>query len=228
MIEGHFIVIEGIDGAGTTTQAQLLGTWFRKRGLPVHVTREPTDGPVGSLIRQALTHRFVVSGITGPRAPSWSTMALLFAADRLDHLEAEIVPNILDGVTVISDRYDLSSLSYQSATAPDASPEVVQWVRTINGRARRPDLTVVLDVDPDVAATRRKERSFTTELYEDNALQASLARLYANAEALLPGDRIVHVDGGRSVEEVHASVVRAVRDLRGEEPLTWPFPAGAS
>lgn len=217
MIEGDFIVIEGIDGAGTTTQTRMLGAWFRSRGLPVHLTREPTDGPVGSLIRQALTHRLVVAGIAGPRPPSWSTMALLFAADRLDHLESEVVPNILDGVTVVSDRYDLSSLTYQSATAPDSSADaVVTWVRSINARARRPNLTIVLDVEPEVAAARRRERASTAELYEDNSLQQTLAELYRRAEALVPGDNIVHIPGNQSADAVHAAVVRAVMALRRE------------
>ena len=65
MIEGSFIVVEGIDGAGTTTQSELLAEWFRGRGLPEHITHEPTDGPVGSMIRQVLTNRLVVRGSRG-------------------------------------------------------------------------------------------------------------------------------------------------------------------
>ncbi len=218
MIEGHFIVLEGIDGSGTSTQAALLGKWFRARGLPVLVTHEPTDGPIGAMIRQVLTHRLVVCGMTGPRAPTWATMALLFAADRLDHLESSILPNLLDGVTVISDRYDLSSIAYQSITsAANVDPSVVEWVRTINGRARRPDLTIVLDVAPEVAARRREERAYTTELYEESALQEALARSYGKAESLVPGDHLVHVDGNADVQAVHAAVVEAVRRLRGDK-----------
>ena len=218
MIEGQFIVLEGIDGSGTSTQAALLGKWFRGRGLPVLVTHEPTDGPIGAMIRQVLTHRLVVCGMTGPRAPTWATMALLFAADRLDHLESSVLPNLLDGVTVISDRYDLSSIAYQSITgAADVDPSVVQWVRTINGRARRPDLTVVLDVAPEVAARRREERAYTTELYEETALQEALARSYEKAETLVPGDHLVHVDGNLDVQAVQAAVVDAVRRLRGDK-----------
>ena len=218
MIEGHFIVIEGIDGAGTSTQAARLGKWFRNRGLPVLVTREPTEGPIGAMIRQVLTHRLVVCGMTGPRAPTWATMALLFAADRLDHLESTIQPNLLDGVNVISDRYDLSSIAYQSASCSEDSDDgISDWVRTVNGRARRPDLTIVLDVDPATAAARRAERSYTTELYEDNALQQALAEGYASAEKLVPGDNLLHVDGNGKEDEVHAAIVDAVSALRGDK-----------
>ena len=135
MIEGHFIAIEGIDGAGTTTQAARLAAALRKRGLPVRTTHEPTDGPIGALIRQVLNGRVVVAGPAGSTSLGWSTMALLFAADRLDHLQAEIIPNLMDGVTVITDRYDASSIAYQGVVSGDAA--VTEWIRTIKGRYER-------------------------------------------------------------------------------------------
>ena len=116
MIDGHFIVIEGIDGSGTTTQCSILADRLTEKGLPVHTTREPSDGPIGVLIRQVLTGRVVVSGRQGARPFNWATMATLFAADRLDHLEAEVIPNLTDGVTVICDRYDHSSVAYQTVS----------------------------------------------------------------------------------------------------------------
>jgi dTMP kinase len=217
MIEGSFIVIEGIDGAGTTTQTGLLCERFHERGLPVLSTREPTSGPVGSLLRQALTHRFVVPGFHGQRPPSWKTMALLFAADRLDHLEAEIVPNLLDGVSVVSDRYDLSSLAYQSATS-DGAEGVVEWLRAINQHARRPDLTIVLDVPSDLAGQRRQRRGQAVELYEFGELQRKLADAYARAEVLVPSDRVVHIDGTGPVADVARAVENAVWNFRGDAP----------
>lgn len=219
MIEGSLIVIEGIDGSGTTTQAELLVNWFRSRSLAAHYTREPTDGPIGSMVRQVLNHRVVVRGITGPRAPAWATMALLFAADRVDHLESEILPNLLDGVNVVCDRYDLSSLAYQSATASASDIEIVKavsWIRELNKHVRRPDLTVVLDTDPEVAARRRLARTVSAELYEDQDLQRSLAQAYKSAERLVTGDALVHVDGNASIEAVHEAVVREVMRHRGE------------
>ena len=215
MIEGLFIVLEGVDGAGTTTHTGLLARALRKKGLPIHTTREPSDGPVGVLIRQILTGRVVVPGITGNRPSSWSTMALLFASDRLDHLEATIHPNLMDGVTVISDRYDLSSVAYQSITG-GGEPETVRWVREINRHARRPDLTIVLDVDPSEAARRRKDRSVGHEIYDDLELQQMLAAFYQKIDEHFPGENIVHIDSSRDVEQVAADVLRAVEILRGE------------
>ena len=215
MIEGNFIVIEGTDGSGTTTQTQRLAQALQERELPVHATREPSDGPVGMLLRQILANRIVVPGFHGSRPPSWSTMALLFAADRQDHLEAEIAPNLLDGVTVISDRYYYSSIAYQSLSG-GGEPETVAWVKELNRHARRPDLTVVLDISAATAAERRARRSGPAELYDGSELQRSLVGFYQELEAVFPDDPIVHVDGELPVEEVADRVMAHVRHLRGE------------
>ncbi len=215
MIEGLLIVLEGVDGAGTTTHSRLLEKMFNERGLPVHVTHEPSGGPVGVMVRQILSGRLVVPGISGGRPPTWTTMALLFAADRLDHLEAEIVPNLMDGVTVISDRYYHSSIAYQ-ALSGGGEPEMLNWVREINRHARRPDLTIVLDVPPKVAACRRQERSRGPEMYDDDELQQKLTSFYGDIEVHFPNENIVHVNSDRPLEMVAADVLNHVRRLRNE------------
>src|SRR5262245_798336 len=152
-------------------------------------------------------------------------LALLFAADRLDHLAREIRPALAAGITVVCDRYDLSSLAYQSATAvsPEVSPQVspqvspavtgrdpLTWIRALNQRALRPDLTVVLDVDPDVAEARRAARGQPAELFERRELQRRLARLYAAAEQLVPGDRVLHVPADAGLAQVADALWAAV------------------
>src|SRR5262245_48963099 len=124
---GRFIVIEGVDGSGSTTHTKLLSKALKKRGFRVHITCEPTTGPIGALIRQVLQKRITSPGEAGPQSLGWSTMALLFAADRLDHLDSEVIPSLRTGEWVISDRYDLSSLAYQSLTAPSAE-QVIPWI----------------------------------------------------------------------------------------------------
>jgi dTMP kinase len=215
MIEGLFIVLEGIDGAGTTTHTRRLADTLRARGLPVHTTREPSDGPVGVQIRQILTGRLVVPGMNGPRPPSWSTMALLFAADRMDHVEASIVPNLMDGVTVLSDRYYHSSVAYQSITG-GGEPETIAWVKEINRHARRPDLTIVLDVPDEVAAKRRASRSAGREIFDDLGLQVQLAAFYRRLPEHFPGERIVIVSADGPLEDVAQQVLAHVRRARGE------------
>jgi dTMP kinase len=211
--EGAFIVVEGIDGSGSTTIVDRLVASMKAKQRAAHRTCEPSTGPVGSMIRQILSHRIVVPG---HGSPGWATMALLFAADRLDHLQAEVMPHLRQGVMVISDRYDLSSLAYQSATAPPTGAgegkDVVAWIRELNSRARRPDLTLVLDVTPDVAATRRGLRGGAKELYEDLDLQSRLAQAYANAERLVPGDLVVHIDANQSIDAVLAAAIAAVEE----------------
>ncbi len=202
---------------GVVERGLKLAESLRSRGLPVHTTREPSDGPIGMLLRQILTGRVVVPGLSGARPPSWSTMALLFAADRLDHVEAEIRPNLMDGVTVITDRYDHSSIAYQSITG-GGTAETVAWVKTLNAEARRPDLTIVLDIPADVAARRRLERAHGRELYDDDELQSQLTGFYEEMDGHFPDDAIVHVDADREREEVAKDVMRHVRILRGEDP----------
>ena len=206
MTTGRFVVLEGIDGAGTTTQTQRLATRLRRESVPVRTTREPSDGPIGALIRQVLTGRIVVPD---GRAPGWATMALLFAADRMDHVETEIEPFVNSGGVIISDRYDASSLAYQSVTSGTASAGAVEWIRTLNRHARRPDLTIVLDVPSDVAATRRAQRGEAAQLYEQNEVQRQLAAFYKDLAAHLPNDRVTVIDALAPIDEVHARIVAA-------------------
>lgn len=215
MIEGLFIVLEGIDGVGTTTHTRILTESLRARGLPVHTTREPSDGPIGVQIRLFLTGRIVVPGLQGPRPPSWSTMALLFAADRLDHVESSITPNLMDGVTVISDRYYHSSVAYQSITG-GGDDETIAWVKEINRHARRPDLTIVLDVPDEVAQHRRTVRSAGREMFDDFELQQQLAKFYRSIAEHFPGEPIVFVDVDRDMDAVAGEIMGHVRRLRGE------------
>jgi dTMP kinase len=209
---GAFIVLEGIDGSGTTTQAARLVEALGRRGHTVHLTREPSTGPVGTLIRQALSRRLVVPSAEGGRPPGFATMALLFAADRMDHLEAEILPRLERGEIVVCDRYDHSSLVYQSATSDD--PEgVAAWTRALNRHARRPDLVLILDLDVDLAKRRRAARGGADEIFDDDALQRRLAEGYRECARHFPGERIELVDAARPIEEVAAELERRVVSL---------------
>jgi len=208
---GVFIVVEGVDGCGSTTHSRLLAKALKSAGRETVLTCEPSNGPVGGLIRQILQRRLFVADATGPRGFAWTTMALLFAADRLDHLDSLVIPALEDGSVVVSDRYDLSSLAYQSATSSDA-PAAIPWIRELNARAVRPDVTVVIDVPAEVAEERRRGRGGVEEMFEHRALQERLVSIYTKAETLVPGDRVVHVSGVGEQEVVSARLLDAVRE----------------
>ncbi len=202
---GRLVVLEGIDGSGTTTQIARLAERLRGVSVPVRVTREPSDGPVGTLVRQVLTGRVVVPG---GLAPGWATMALLFAADRMDHVESEIEPFIATGGVVLSDRYDASSLAYQSVSS-GGSKDAVEWIRSLNRYVRRPELTIVLDVPPDLASERRLQRGEAAQLYDQSEVQRALAEFYRDLSRHMPANRIVVVDGSGPVGDVQDRVWKA-------------------
>jgi dTMP kinase len=163
---------------------------------------------VGSLLRQVLQKR--INGGAGDGFDPHA-LALLFAADRLDHLSAEVLPRLAAGEDVVSDRYTLSSLAYQSVTTGDAA-----WVEEINGRARAPDLTIFLRVRPGMALGRRRGAGTTPELYEVDAFQRQVALSYERAVGSLQagGQRIEVLDGEEPVEVVAEAVGRLVATLR--------------
>jgi dTMP kinase len=203
------VVVEGIDGCGSTTHAKLLAKAIKSRGPEVVLTCEPSTGPIGSLIRQVLQRRLFVPDATGPRSFAWSTMALLFAADRMDHLDSTVAPALRTGAVVVSDRYDLSSLAYQSVTAHNGS-ESIPWIRELNAQAFRPDVTIVIDVPAELAEERRRARGGVEEMFEAREIQARLATVYARAEELVPSDRVLHVSGVGEVHEVAARIFETV------------------
>src|ERR1700753_1951050 len=180
---GLFVVLEGIDGCGSTTPAKLLSKATKSRGPEVVLTCEPSSGPIGSLIRQVLSRRLFVQDATGPRNFAWSTMALLFAADRMDHLDSTVAPALRAGQVVISDRYDLSSLAYQSVIAHHG-PDSIPWIRELNSQALRPDVTIVIDVPAEVAEERRRARGGVEELFDAREIQARLATVSPRAQEL--------------------------------------------
>jgi len=201
----RLIVLEGLDGAGTTTQARRLVEHLAGRGRRAHLTREPSDGPIGRLIREMLTGQHAIADQTIAQ----STFGLLFAADRLDHLQREVEPRLAAGVTVVSDRWYHSSLAYQGTGADR------DWITTLNARARRPDLTIFLEVRPEVAAQRRVAAGRVQELFEDLRMQHDVAAGYRAviAELTALGERIEVLDGELPPDQVFQLIVARVEAI---------------
>ncbi len=199
---GRLIVLEGLDGAGTTTQAKRLVAHLEARGQHPHLTREPSDGPIGKLIREMLVGGHAIPG----QAISQNTFGLMFAADRFDHMQREVEPQIAAGATVVSDRWYHSSLAYQGTGADR------DWIAQLNARARRPDVTIFLKVRPEVAAHRRAAAGRIDELFEDLAMQQDVDAGYRAtiAELTTLGERIEVIDGEASEDAVFAAIVKIV------------------
>lgn len=193
---GFFVAIEGVDGAGTTTQTQLVRQVLERAGRLVHSTREPSDLDVGRLIRAFLSGRSLHE----------HAMALLFAADRLQHYHQEVAPLLERGAVVLTDRYLLSSLVYQGEVLGE--PQAGGWVHEINRFARAPDLTVLVSVTAEEAARRRAARAGTEERYDARALQARLVERYARAVTTCSPHLVV--DGHQAPDAVAAQIAQAI------------------
>jgi dTMP kinase len=196
------IVLEGLDGAGTTTQCARLVDHLAAAGKRAVATREPSDGPVGRLLRELLQGRHAIPN----ERVAQSTFGLLFAADRMDHLQREVEPALAIGAIVVSDRWYHSSLSYQGTGADR------DWILQLNSRVRRPELTIYLEVRPEVAAARRVAAGRVEELFEDLRMQEAVAAGYRAtiAELVAAGERIEVIDGERPADAVFATVAKLV------------------
>ena len=207
-----FLVIEGLDGAGTTTQTRRVAEALRGRGQEVHTTREPSDGPIGKMIREMIGLRLTLPGSTtqAPRPVSRPTLALLFAADRLYHVDAEIEPALAQGHVVISDRYVASSLVYQGDI--DGTEAVdYDWVRRLNERARVPELTVFLRASPELSLQRLEGRA-ERDLFETREKLTRLARRYDEVVDLLStlGHPVLTLEADQPPEAITAAILAAL------------------
>lgn len=199
---GKFIVFEGLDGAGTTTQAHFLNQYLEKDNWPVYTTNEPSQGPMGIIIRLVLSKRIIFDS-------SDNSMALLFAADRLDHVQHSINPKLEEGVVVICDRYYLSSYAYQMGK----DRKNLAWLREINSKCQSPDLTIFLHASPAVCEKRRRKNRWHEELYEQNDFLRQVARNYDYVidELLKENVPIVRIDGNPPEKVVFGEVLSTVK-----------------
>ena len=199
---GRFIVFEGIDGAGKTTQINLLAKYLSEQGRAVYCTAEPTETVSGGLLRDAL------SGVT---RRTICEMAAMFVFDRINHNVNPvngIQKMLADGFDVICDRYYYSSLAYQgSGTDPE-------WVSNMNlncPEIMRPDVCIFLDLTPEQSMARINRNRATQEIYEnEEKLTQVRNQFYRVFEQLRERDNIQIVDAYRSVEEIHKDIIALV------------------
>jgi len=191
MRKGMLICIEGIDASGKTTQAKLLVKNLNERGYEAVYTSEPTKGFFGQILRQKILYG-------NERVPA-VVEALLFALDRLEHVEKEIKPALKEEKMVVSDRYLYSSIAYQGAAGLDPA-----WIEEINRWAIKPDLAIYLDVPAEVVIKRLKRKRSVMETLEN---QRRVRNVYLR---LVKEGMLLLVDGNRPIEEIEREILEIV------------------
>ena len=192
------IVIEGLDGAGLSTQATLLAEYLRGTNKKVLLTKEPTSLPIGKLIKSILGRNQEVSLLA---------LQLLFAADRAEHLEKKIEPALRTNHIVISDRYILSSLAFGSVDND------VEFLKQINARFRRPDLTVIIDTPPKVCLERIKKNRDNIELFEEEQRLEKVREQFLALKNYF--DNTFIIAGDRAKDEVSKEIQEVVEHTQG-------------
>ncbi len=206
---GRLIVFEGIDGSGTTTQANLLFKYLKRKKKKVFLTSEPTHSLIGGLIK---------GQIAGEWQSSWECLQLLFAADRAHHLEKEIIPLLKKGITVICTRYILSALAYglidMAATnalfyllpcsALKNSAKDIQWLLNVNEKFIWPDITFLLKVSPKVCIQRIKKERFHKELFEKEEKLEKVLKNYLKFSKKFKN--IYIINGEKTIKEVFEDI----------------------
>ena len=197
--KAFFIVLDGGDGSGTSTHGQLLAGFLEHKGFKVYLTQEPSKSEIGKILRKFLKDKEIPP----------TTDALLFAADRDLHYHNEIKKKLDEGYIVISDRYIESSIIYQSVQSDKIS---VEWIKQLNKFVGQPDLTIILDVDPEIAIARKNEKEL--EKFENTLFLEKVRNLYL-ARAKLENYYIVSSDGIIEFvqEEIQIIVLDKLRNL---------------
>lgn len=188
--KGAFICIEGLDGCGKTTQAKLLAKKLRESHNAVYTT-EPSRGKIGTYIRSSYLY--------GEKRLSNVIEALLFAADRIEHVENEVLPALKQGRLVISDRYVYSSLAYQGAVGLS-----LEWIEKVNEHALKPDLAVFIDVDPKIVMSRLKPKK---SIMENLETQQKVREIYLT---FVEKGSLTRINGEKSKNEVAKEVYTVV------------------
>lgn len=195
---GFFVDIEGLDGSGASTQVGLVDRELKKTGQKAHLTKEPTNGPIGKLIRQAIKGKISLPA---------DSLQLLFAADRGEHLSKEIVPRLEKGEVVITDRYAWSSIAFGSIGLNK------EWLFSLNKDFIFPDLTVFIDVDPSVCLERiMKDKSHTgVELFEEEEKLMNVWETYQWLVSKYWWVNIAVVDGEKGRQKVTAEIMALLK-----------------
>lgn len=189
-----FIAFEGLDGSGSSTHSEMISKRLREEGHKVALTKEPTNNLIGGLIRGVLSHQWEATS---------ETLQLLFSADRGHHLSMEIEPWLEEGRTVFCDRYMFSTFAFGSLEGD------LEWLKALNSKFRKPDLTILIKVAPEECIRRIHSNRAKTELFEK---VDTLTKVWQAYEKIAEEYDNVHViDGEQTKEAVHENIYAIVK-----------------
>lgn len=203
---GLFIAFEGLDGAGSSTQAEMLQQNLSTMGLKVLLTKEPTNNIIGGIIRGQLTKDW---------SSNMECLQFLFAADRAHHLEREIIPALKQKGIVVSDRYAFSTIAY-GALELDKN-----WLITLNERFILPDLTFILRVSPKTCLKRIKDNRFDLELFEEEKKLKKVWTVYLWLSKKFPNVQII--DGEKTRGQIAGQVLEITKKYLKKKKIKGGF-----
>ncbi|MEM3503820.1 MAG: dTMP kinase [Nitrososphaeria archaeon] len=190
-----FITFEGIDGAGKSTQAKILYNRMKKEGTKVYLTKEPTEGRIGALIKSIISNSKIKYDIR--------TLQLLFVTDRSDHVNRYIEPKLKKGYTVISDRYFFSTITYGAAFGLDPA-----WLYNLNSKFPYPDHIFVIDTEPKEGIKRLNKRGHK-DYFEKELLLQKIRKEYKVLTRKYPNCHII--DGNKTMKDVSKSIFKILK-----------------
>jgi dTMP kinase len=195
-MRGKLYVLEGLDGSGITTQSTLLRNYLVRKGKDALLTKEPSDGLIGGLIKACLRKEWKTDPLS---------LQMLFAADRAHHLSNEIEPALKNGKYVICDRYILSSLVF------GATEVSVDTLKHLNSHFRKPNLIIFVDTQPKVCMDRMKKARHHVELFEEEHKLVQIRKNFLALKGYFPNTQVV--DGNLSAEKVLDSIIKVVNNV---------------
>jgi dTMP kinase len=202
MAKGFFLVLEGIDGSGKSLQSKLLFDFLKRNGFDAVLTNEPTNGEIGTLLQNKYLKKVDLPLVD----------AFLFCADREEHLKSTIIPALNQGKIVISDRYYHSTLAYQQAQGLE-----LKWLLELNKNFIKPDLTIILDVEPKTAIERieiDKDRKIEDrKKFEKLEFLKKVRKNFLDLPKILKDEKIVVIDGNEEKEKVFEAILNEIKKI---------------
>ena len=195
-MKGKFVVFEGLDGSGLSTQAMMLKEYLLKKGRKTILTKEQTDNFLGGMIKSSLKGHIKTSPLT---------LQLMFIADRSHHLDSEVEPALKEGKIVISDRYLFSTLAFGSLDVD------LEFLKFANSKFRKPDLTFIIDCKPETCVGRISRERFHIEMFEEKRKLEKVRENYMSLKDYFPNVYII--DGNRNKQEVFEDIKKIVDKL---------------